>query len=73
MLLILAPVRLIVLQNKPTGLAMLIGIPSDTSIGIRIMAAPTPPSEKINAAANEMMNINVSIVYSNYSTSQNYN
>jgi len=42
---------------------MFTGIPSDTSIGIRIIAAPTPPSEKINAATNDIIKINVSILF----------
>jgi len=57
MLEILAPVKLMMLLNNPTGFATLIGIPKETRIGMIIMAPPTPPREKIKAATKEMIAI----------------
>lgn len=59
-LLILAPSIPTIFVKSPTGFAVLIGIPSEIRIGIKIIAAPIPPSEKRKAATNEIPNINKS-------------
>ena len=56
----LAPVRLMILLNRPTGFATLIGMPNETRMGMIIMAPPTPPRENINAAINEIRAIKYS-------------
>ena len=60
----LAPARLIVLKNSPTGFATFIGTPIDTRMGMRIIAAPTPPRAKTKAEIKEIIAILIVILNS---------
>lgn len=57
-----APMRLTVLKNSPTGFAVITGTPRVIKIGINTIAAPTPPRAKIKAETSDIMKMRINVM-----------